>query len=351
MLNTSVAMADSVALTLVGAPAAAASHTVEQGDTVTRIAIKNGLQTRNVLAWNGLTPHTTIHPGQTLRLSAPASSAPAPRVAETGTDAVTHTVAAGETVWGIARQHGTSVASVIDANDLGASATIYPGQKLRIGGAPSPAPKPAASPSPATSSDSSAATHTVAAGDTLWAIAQAAGTNVATILEANDLAPGAIIYPGQTLKLSTPKPVTAENTQRFASLDTAQTENARLIIRVGRSVNAADRAIATALATAMVESSLRNIDHGDRDSLGLFQQRPSQGWGTPEQITDAERSTRVFFGGRQDPNGSATKGLYDIADWKSMSFGDAAQAVQISAYPDRYGQWETQAYRWLAELG
>lgn len=89
----------------------------------------------------------------------------------------------------------------------------------------------------------------------------------------------------------------------------------------------------------------------DRDSLGIFQQRPSTGWGTPEQIMDADRSTRVFYGGPSDPNGTVTRGLLDIPGWESLSFTAAAQAVQISAYPDKYGQWETQAYAWLALYG
>src|SRR5690606_31284313 len=111
-----------------------------------------------------------------------------------------------------------------------------------------------------------------------------------------------------------------------------------------------DRGIAIALATAMVESSMRNLDHGDRDSLGLFQQRPSQGWGTAAQILDADRSIRVFYGGPRDPNGAASRGLLDLAGWQTKKFTDAAQAVQVSAYPDRYGQWETQAHSWLASL-
>ncbi|MGB4137450.1 MAG: peptidoglycan-binding protein LysM, partial [Microbacterium sp.] len=97
-------------------------------------------------------------------------------------------------------------------------------------------------------------------------------------------------------------------------------------------------------------SSLRNLDHGDRDSLGLFQQRPSQGWGTPEQILDAERSTRVFYGGDSDPNGDGSRGLLDITYSRQLGFSEVAQEVQISAYPERYGQWEQQAYQWLAEL-
>lgn len=107
------------------------------------------------------------------------------------------------------------------------------------------------------------------------------------------------------------------------------------------------RAGTIAIATAIQESKLQNLTYGDRDSVGLFQQRPSQGWGTPEQIMNADRSIRVFYGGPHDPNGSTTRGLLDIRGWQSMAFTDAAQAVQISAYPDRYGQWEDAAYAWL----
>ena len=86
----------------------------------------------------------------------------------------------------------------------------------------------------------------------------------------------------------------------------------------------------------MQESWLRNLDWGDRDSLGLFQQRPSSGWGSPEQILDRERATRVFYGGAGDPNGTTTRGLLDIPGWEGMAYADAAQAAAISAQPDRY---------------
>src|SRR5690606_15168699 len=187
--------------------------------------------------------------------------------------------------------------------------------------------------------------HEVVIGDTLFAIAKKHGTSVAALLRANGLGEGSIIYPGQSLRLTPPAPA-----QRFAKLDATQRGHAAHIVRVGRDLGVPDRGIAIALATAMVESSMRNLDHGDRDSLGLFQQRPSQGWGTAKQILDADRSIRVFYGGPQDPNGSASRGLLDLPGWQKKSFTDAAQAVQISAYPDRYGQWETQARDWLASL-
>lgn len=324
------------------------SHTVRPGDTVSGIAIRNGLRPADVLAWNGLGWRSVIYPGQTLRLTPPSAAKPAATTpAATPAAAKTHTVVAGDTVYAIARKYGTTVANVIAANGLGRSATIYPGQKLKVG-----ATAPAAKPAPAAAAPAKAPTaakptaHTVVAGDTLFGIARTYGTTVAALLQANGLGTGSIIYPGQSLRLAPAAPA-----QRFANLDATQRGHARHIIRVGRELGVPDRGIAIALATAMVESSMRNLDFGDRDSLGLFQQRPSQGWGTAAQIMDADRSIRVFYGGPKDPNRGATRGLLDISGWQNRSFTGAAQAVQVSAYPDRYGQWEQQAYRWLATLG
>ncbi|MFD5215225.1 LysM peptidoglycan-binding domain-containing protein [Microbacterium sp. NPDC058345] len=325
-------------------PAAArpTSYTVKPGDTVSSIAARHGLRTVDVLEWNRLGWRSVIYPGQKLRLTAdaaPASAKPAPAPRTT---AKTHTVVRGDTVYAIARKHKTTVAAIIAANRLGAAAVIHPGQKLVVGAAVAaidPVPVSTSSPAP-----SKATSHTVVAGDTLFAIARKHGTTVATLLAANGLGTGSIIYPGQTLRL------TAPNGQRFATLDAAQRANALHIIRVGRELGVPARGIAIALATAMVESSMRNLDHGDRDSLGLFQQRPSQGWGTRAQITDADRSIRVFYGGPKDPNRGNTRGLLDIPGWQAKRFTDAAQAVQISAFPERYGQWEQQAHQWLATL-
>jgi hypothetical protein len=91
-----------------------------------------------------------------------------------------------------------------------------------------------------------------------------------------------------------------------------------------------ERAAAIALATALQESKLRNLGAGDRDSVGLFQQRPSQGWGTPEQLQDPRYAAGKFY-----------EHLVRVPGWQKLRLTDAAQAVQRSAHPELYQQWET----------
>ncbi len=173
--------------------------------------------------------------------------------------------------------------------------------------------------------------------------------SVQSVLSANKLGWSSIIYPGEQLAI----PLNAAPVAAVVSIpgfDAEQLANAQLIVKIGRQLGVPDRGIAIALGSAMQESGMRNLDWGDRDSLGLFQQRPSAGWGTEAQVRDAARATMAFYGGAADPNGIATRGLLDIPGWQSMTFTQAAQAVQVSAYPDAYAQWEAPAGAWLAAL-
>lgn len=274
-----------------------------------------------------------------------ATAASVPRVAAlpavrvtTETAPATYTVQRGDTVGRIAARFGLRTNDVLALNGLGWSSTIYPGQVLKLSAAAA-APAPAApAPTPSTG------TYTVQRGDTVSAIAKRHGITTNAVLSANGLGWSSIIYPGQTIKIPGSAP-------SVPGLTAEQVANAQLIVRIGRELGVSDRGIAIALGTAMQESSLRNVTFGDRDSLGLFQQRPSYGWGTAAEVQDAARATRVFFGGAGDPNGSRTRGLLDIPGWESLTFAQAAQAVQISAYPDAYARWEASAHSWLAALG
>ncbi len=119
---------------------------------------------------------------------------------------------------------------------------------------------------------------------------------------------------------------------RIGAWNPTQVANAATIIAVGKRLNIPARGWIVALATAMQESRLINIDHGDRDSLGLFQQRPSQGWGTPTQVRDPIYAATAFY-----------RKLLTIGDWQNLPVTQAAQAVQRSALPNAYARWETDA--------
>lgn len=277
----------------------------------------------------------------------------------------THTVVPGDTVSAIAAAHGLRTADVLAWNDLGWKSIIRPGDVLRLSASADANKSGGKTQRAGARTTASDASHTVSAGDTLWAIARSHDISLRTLLKANGLTPATIIYPGQKLtipgtsstarstKKASPAPASSSSrtSQKTADLDAEQIANAKAIIAVGRERGVPERGIAIALATAMVESWLRNLDYGTYDSLGLFQQRPSTGWGTEDQVRDPRRSAAAFFGGPHDPNGTDTRGLLDLPGWRDMGFGEAAQAVQVSAHPDRYGMWKDQAFAWLDELG
>jgi len=116
------------------------------------------------------------------------------------------------------------------------------------------------------------------------------------------------------------------------TLDPDQMANAATIAAVGITRHLPARAVTVALATAQQESKLRNLDGGDRDSVGLFQQRPSQGWGRADQIADPRYATNRFY-----------TALLKIKKWQSLSIATAAQKVQRSADGTAYEQWEGSA--------
>lgn len=124
-----------------------------------------------------------------------------------------------------------------------------------------------------------------------------------------------------------------------AALSPTQLANAQLIAQVGVSMGVPMPGETIAIATALQESNLLNLDHGDRDSLGLFQQRPSQGWGTPAQILTPAYAARQFY-----------THLLQIPGWRTLPTTQAAQAVQHSAYPDAYAKWQTQAQTLAAQF-
>lgn len=133
--------------------------------------------------------------------------------------------------------------------------------------------------------------------------------------------------------------VVGQSTGTVYSMDPDQLLNASIIADVAMRRKLPARAVLVALATAVQESKLRNLDYGDSDSVGLFQQRPSQGWGSKEQILVPTYAAGKFF-----------DALVKVPGWQTLSVARAAQEVQHSAFPDAYGSWEPRATALSAAL-
>ena len=129
----------------------------------------------------------------------------------------------------------------------------------------------------------------------------------------------------------------------LSPLTSDEEHNAATIVTVGQTMKVPPRGWIIAVATAMQESHLHNLGdlgaHNDHDSLGLFQQRPSQGWGTPAQILNPTYASTKFY----------TK-LLTVKDWQGLPLTVAAQTVQRSAYPDAYAKWEPDATQLVGAL-
>ncbi|XVS65422.1 C40 family peptidase [Actinosynnema sp. CA-299493] len=112
------------------------------------------------------------------------------------------------------------------------------------------------------------------------------------------------------------------------------------IISIGRERRLSPLAWQVAIQAGMTESGLRSLDYGDRDSLGIFQMRPSMGWGTPQQVTDPHYAINKFY-----------DVLLKLPDWEQQRPGDSAQDVERSAFPDRYHNWEAMAAFLISKEG
>lgn len=121
----------------------------------------------------------------------------------------------------------------------------------------------------------------------------------------------------------------AKAPEQVTGVSAEQAQNAIAIGQVAAERGLPQHATTVALATALQESNLKNLNYGDRDSLGLFQQRPSAGWGSPEQIQDPHYAAGKFL-----------DRLVQVPDWQNLPVTVAAQKVQASAFPDAYAKWQ-----------
>ncbi|MFI6760973.1 hypothetical protein ACIBF5_17740 [Micromonospora sp. NPDC050417] len=138
-------------------------------------------------------------------------------------------------------------------------------------------------------------------------------------------------------------PYGTQGQQVSTPLSADQWDNARAIVQTAKREGVGERGAVIGVATSLQESKLENLGHlgasNDHDSLGLFQQRPSSGWGTPAQVTDPDYAASAFFNGLKRVNG-----------WQNMPLTEAAQTVQVSAFPFAYAQWENQAAHIVQDL-
>ncbi|MGP9587306.1 M23 family metallopeptidase [Micrococcaceae sp. AOP34-BR2-30] len=175
--------------------------------------------------------------------------------------------------------------------------------------------------------------------------------NPAVLNQGNCIASGVVLGP-----IPDELEVTMNDGYTF-TLNRQQLTHAGTIITVGANTPGVGRdGILIALMAALTESTLRQLANtgtypesgnypndgngSDHDSLGLFQMRPQSGWGTVAELMDATYQARAFYGGPDGPNYPSPRGLLDIPGWQQMDKGEAAQAVEVSAYPDRYQNYE-----------
>ncbi|MFG2817844.1 hypothetical protein ACGFX4_00325 [Kitasatospora sp. NPDC048365] len=155
---------------------------------------------------------------------------------------------------------------------------------------------------------------------------------IAVGLVALSVVGGLVLYLNREHLTLPPEGCTVSTTAGSGTLDLPAASNAATITAVAMSRGLPERAVTIALATAMQESKIHNLEGGDRDSIGLFQQRPSQGWGTADQIKDPVYATNKFL-----------DGLVKVPGYARMPLTDAAQQVQKSGYPQAYAKHETNA--------
>jgi hypothetical protein len=139
------------------------------------------------------------------------------------------------------------------------------------------------------------------------------------------------------------KPAAASGGQAYLPMTASRTANATTIVREALRKHMGLRSAVIAVATAMQESTLENITYGDRDSLGLFQQRPSTGWGTPAQVTDPTYAADAFLSALHS---------HQAADpsWAAQPLWENAQSVQRSGFPYAYAKWENQAAQVVSQV-
>ncbi|HEY6607632.1 MAG TPA: LysM peptidoglycan-binding domain-containing protein [Candidatus Limnocylindria bacterium] len=274
---------------------------VRPGDTLSAISMRSGISVERLVDLNDIDDPNRIFVGQRLRISA---DAPTPNA---GGAVTSHVVEPGESLWGIARHYGTTIAAIASANGLADPSRIFGGQRLAIPGhdaAPAAADAPAESSAPPAAAPARPVVHTVARGESVWSIAVRYGTTVGAIASANGLADPSRIFGGQRLAIpgatgSAPSKPAATPRMPPSMADAVSERDAvrRMIVEEAErhGVHAA-----LALAVAWQESGWRQGVVSYAGAVGVMQLLPSTAeWvgdtmlGVPVDLHDARSNIRA----------------------------------------------------------
>ena len=247
--------------------------TVRAGDTLSQIALSEGVSVAQLVALNGLDNPNHIVAGQRLRVSVTPTigTAPTPPPTVTPGTLIVHVVQPGESAWEIARRYEVSLQSLVSANQLANPSLIRPGQRLSIPGAqPAPWSQPAESAQPRQ--------HRVAAGESVWSIARRYGVTVSAVVGANQLSNPSLIRIGQVLSIPASSGSAAGAPATTASMPEEMSRLVAARADVGRLIEAAARTegvpVPLALALAWQESGWQQSAVSPAGAIGVMQITP-----------------------------------------------------------------------------
>ncbi|NWN88979.1 MAG: LysM peptidoglycan-binding domain-containing protein [Micrococcaceae bacterium] len=328
------------------ASSSSSSYTVRTGDTLSGIAAKQNVSLSTLLNANGLSMSSIIYPGQTLKLSGSTpskASTTASTASSTSTTSGTYKVQSGDTLSGIAAQQNVSLSTLLNANGLSASSIIYPGQQLKLSGNSSSTTSSSSSDS--SSSSSSANSHTVRSGDTLSGIAARNDVSLSSLLKANGLSLSSTIFPGQTIKLSgstsdNSSDSTVSTASSGSTSSSSATSGGSYTVKSGDTLSGIAARQDISLSTLLDANGLKStsaIYPGDTLKLSgsSSSSTSSSGGSTSSSASSNTSSTYTVksgdtLSGIASRNGVSLQALLDANDMSSTTIIKAGQTLQLS---------------------
>ncbi|MDQ2854296.1 MAG: LysM peptidoglycan-binding domain-containing protein [Chloroflexota bacterium] len=255
----------------VAVPAAATDPVVvKRGDTLSEIAARHGMTLAQLIALNAIANPNRIYPGQRLRLEADPPAVSEPPAVPAAATPIIHVVKAGEHLTGIAQRYGTTIAAIVQANNIAKPSFLRVGQRLTIPAAAAPAQGS----SPAAPAAATPIIHVVKAGEHLTGIAQRYGTTIAAIVQANSIAKPSFLRVGQRLTIPGGTAPVAVPGAAQAPLPAAVAARAAIGAIIAAEAQAQGVPIAFALAVAWQESGWQADAVSRAGAVGVMQITP-----------------------------------------------------------------------------